>query len=162
MPTSKVLAATAAALASCVAPAAAEFASMPMHHATRGSGPFYYGTHATAHFNKVPGNGSDVPTGGSVWPTAIYWTQVLIGNPPLLFPVAIDSGSGDLDVGGEGCDGCTTFAPNRPYDHTQSSTSKPAAPFAFSNSYQTCDLQDPTVRFVPTGRFATVGVPCSM
>ena len=85
-------------------------------------------------------------TGGSVWPTAINWTQVSIGTPPLLFPVATDSRSGDLDVGGKGCVGCTTVAPNRPYDHTQSSTSKPAAPFAFSNSYQTCDLQDPTVR----------------
>ena len=30
------------------------------------------------------------------------------------------------------------------YDHTASSTSKAAFPYKFSNSYQTCDLQDPT------------------
>jgi len=123
---------------------AATFSSIPMHHATRGEGPFFYGVHASQKLQQ-PGNGSDVPTGGAVWPTAIYWTMVEIGTPPLLFPVAIDSGSGDLDVGGANCDGCVHGNPNRPYDHEQSSTSSPAFPYEFSNSYQTCDLQDPTV-----------------
>ena len=39
--------------------------------------------------------------GGAVWPTAIYWTTVQVGTPARDFPVAIDSGSGDLDIGGE-------------------------------------------------------------
>ena len=51
-------------------------------------------------------NGSSIPAGGSVWPTAIYWTTVQVGTPPKDFPVAIDSGSGDLDISGKGCSGC--------------------------------------------------------
>lgn len=57
-------------------------------------------------------NGSDIPVGGSVWPTAIYWCFVQIGTPPQDFPAAIDSGSGDLDVAGVNCDGCVTSFPN--------------------------------------------------
>ena len=152
---SKVTVGLAMAALAGTASVHAKFASIPMNHATRGTGPFYYGTHATKllnhnNANAAPGNGSDVPTGGNVWPTAIYWTMVEVGTPPLLFPVAIDSGSGDLDIGGEGCVGCVTTEPNRPYDHTQSSTSKGVFPFHFSNSYQTCDLKDPTVRVVHT------------
>ena len=137
---SKVFAATVAALASS---ATADFASIPIHHATHGSGPFKFGTHATAHFNavarnsaantvKLPGNGSALEAPFGPPPST---GRRSIGTPPLLFPVATDSRSRDLDVGGKGCVGCTTVAPNRPCDHTQSSTSKPAAPFAFSNSY---------------------------
>ena len=33
------------------------------------------------------GNGSSIPAGGDVWPTAIYWTTVQIGTPPVDFPV---------------------------------------------------------------------------
>merc|ERR1719201_296307 len=91
-----------------------------------------------------PGNGSNIPDGGAVWPTAIYWTTVQVGTPARDFPVAIDSGSGDLDIGGRGCEGCVTTAPNNPYDPSNSSTAKPAFPFTFSNSYQTCDLKNPT------------------
>jgi hypothetical protein len=68
-----------------------------------------------------------------------------VGTPSQDFPVAIDSGSGDLDISGKGCVGCVHGGPNREYDHTASSTSAAAFPFVFSNSYQTCDLQDPTV-----------------
>jgi hypothetical protein len=67
-----------------------------------------------------------------------------VGTPGVKFPVAIDSGSGDLDIAGANCDGCPTTYPNVAYDHTKSSTSKAVFPYKFSNSYQTCDLQDPT------------------
>merc|ERR1719377_352807 len=87
---------------------------------------------------QVMGNGSSIPAGGAVWPTAIYWSKVQIGTPPKDFPVAIDSGSGDLDIAGVGCNGCVTTPPNNAYDPSASSTSKPVLPFVFSNSYQTC------------------------
>jgi len=90
------------------------------------------------------GNGSSIPSGGAVWPTAIYWSMVQVGTPPQDFPVAIDSGSGDLDIPGSGCAGCPTHAPNNAYDPKLSSTSKRAAPYAFANPYQTCDLTNPT------------------
>jgi hypothetical protein len=61
------------------------------------------------------GNGSTIPADGSVWPTAIYWCFAEIGTPPVSFPVAIDSGSGDLDISGKGCDGCVTTPPNQLY-----------------------------------------------
>jgi len=99
----------------------------------------------------LTGNGSSIPANGAVWPTAIYWTKVQIGTPPVDFPVAIDSGSGDLDVSGKGCKGCVTTQPNVAYDHTKSSTSRRAFPFAFSNTYQTCDLQDPTAACTISG-----------
>lgn len=67
-----------------------------------------------------------------------------VGTPAKSFPVAIDSGSGDLDIGGLNCDGCITTPPNVAYDHSSSSTSSPVFPFKFSNTYQTCDLSDPT------------------
>jgi len=101
------------------------------------------------------GNGSSIPAGGNVWPTAIYWTTVQIGTPPQDFPVAIDSGSGDLDVSGKGCAGCVTTAPNRAYDHAASSSAKPKLPFVFSNSYQTCDLLDPTAVCTISGKLYT-------
>ena len=72
--------------------------------ARRGDGPFFYGHHAAKLLQGVgtPGNGSDVPTGGAVWPTAIYWAMVEVGTPAQSYPVAIDSGSGDLDIGAKG------------------------------------------------------------
>jgi hypothetical protein len=94
--------------------------------------------------HSAASNGSSIPAGGAVWPTAIYWVYVQIGSPPHDFPAAIDSGSGDLDVEGKGCDGCAAGAPNRPYDPDASHTSSPAFPRTFSNSYQTCDLTNPT------------------
>jgi hypothetical protein len=100
-------------------------------------------------------NGSSIPANGAVWPTAIYWCNVEVGTPPQSFPVAIDSGSGDLDIGAKGCNGCVTTPPNNAYDHTASSTAKPALPFKFSNSYQTCDLSDPTAVCTITGGLYT-------
>lgn len=90
------------------------------------------------------GNSSNIPMGGSTWPTAIFWVEISVGTPPVYFPVAVDSGSGDLDIEGAGCDGCPTIAPNNGYDPTASSTSSPVSPYNFSNTYQTCDLSDPT------------------
>ena len=97
-------------------------------------------------------NGSSIPAGGSVWPTAIYWTTVEVGTPKKTFPVAIDSGSGDLDISGAGCDGCPTTAPNNQYDHSASSSSAVAFPYVFSNSYQTCDLKNPTAVCTISGK----------
>jgi len=101
---------------------------------------------------QLTGNGSSIPAGGAVWPTAIYWSTVQIGTPPKDFPVAIDSGSGDLDVPGLGCNGCVTTKPNNAYDASASSTSKNVFPFIFSNSYQTCDLKNPTAACTISGR----------
>jgi len=97
-----------------------------------------------SRFLSAPGNGSSIPANGSVWPTAIYWSMVQVGTPPQDYPVAIDSGSGDLDIGGKGCNGCVTTPPNNPYDPSSSKTSSRAFPYAFSNTYQTCDLKHPT------------------
>jgi hypothetical protein len=89
-------------------------------------------------------NGSSIPAGGAVWPTAIYWAMVQVGTPPQSYPACIDSGSGDLDIGAVGCAGCVTKPPNRGYDEGASSTSKPVFPFTFKNTYETCDLKHPT------------------
>ena len=96
-----------------------------------------------SRIHSLLSNGSSIPAGGSVWPTAIYWTMVQVGTPPVDFPVCIDSGSGDLDISGKGCDGCPTKAPNNAYDPAASSSAKKQL-FPFSNSYQTCDLKNPT------------------
>lgn len=85
-------------------------------------------------------------------PAAIWWTTAQVGTPPKDFPVAIDSGSGDLDISGKGCDGCVITPPNNQYDAKDSSTSRPHFPFTFSNSYQTCDLKDPTAVCTISGK----------
>jgi len=77
---------------------------------------------------------------------------VSIGTPAVSFPVAIDSGSGDLDVAGKGCSGCVTKPPNQAYDPATSSTSSAAFPYVFSNTYQTCDLKHPTAPCTISGR----------
>ena len=97
----------------------------------------------TSRIHSILTNGSSIPAGGAIWPTAIYWTTVQVGTPPVDFPVCIDSGSGDLDISGKGCNNCPKQAPNMAYDPSASSTSKKQF-FPFSNSYQTCDLTDPT------------------
>lgn len=97
-------------------------------------------------------NGSSIPAGGAIWPTAIYWSFVEVGTPPVSFPVAIDSGSGDLDISGAGCDGCVTTPPNKAFSADASSTSSAAFPYTFSNSYQTCDLKDPTAPCTISGK----------
>ncbi|KAJ8612923.1 hypothetical protein CTAYLR_006201 [Chrysophaeum taylorii] len=91
-----------------------------------------------------------IPANGSVWPTAIYWCLVQVGTPPVDFPVAIDSGSGDLDIAGIDCDGCVASSPA--YDPSASSTSKSTFPYVFSNTYETCDLTDPTASCTIAGR----------
>ncbi|CAE8598500.1 unnamed protein product [Polarella glacialis] len=124
--------------------------SLPLGRATT-HGPARSGVAARLGGRITTPSGSSIDAGGSVWPTAIYWTLVQIGTPPQDFPVAIDSGSGDLDVGGKGCKGCVTTAQNRGYDPTASSTSQKAAPYNFSNTYETCDLKHPTAPCTITG-----------
>ena len=127
-------------LATLAAPAAASGVAI----ARLGSTTTHSPPRSRVHAQLQAGNGSSIPANGAVWPTAIFWSTVQIGTPPVDFPVAIDSGSGDLDVAGNGCVGCVTTAPNAAYDSATSSTSKKALPYRFSNTYQTCDLADPT------------------
>jgi len=110
---------------------------------------------ARSRYLEVSGNGSSIPAEGSVWPTGIFWTMVQVGTPPQDFPVAIDSGSGNLNIGGKGCNGCVTMPPNKAYDHSASSTAKRALPFVFSNTYQTCDLKSPTAACTISGSLFT-------
>ena len=124
-------------LAACAGAVSAALQHVPLGKHIVNSGP-------KSRFLHNNGNGSDIPEGGSIWPTAIYWCFVQVGTPPQDFPVAIDSGSGDLDIAGKGCNGCTTAAPNNAYDPNASSTSAPATPRKFSNTYETCDLTNPT------------------
>lgn len=101
--------------------------------------------------------------GGDVWPVAIFWVDIQLGTPKRHFPVAIDSGSDTLDIPSAGCRGCVHQQPNNQYDHTASSTSAPipcsflcqcdGTQCGFSNTYQTCDLSDPTAPCTITGKF---------
>lgn len=95
-------------------------------------------------FDHTALQGNDYPTGGSIWPVGIFWVEIEVGTPPVKFPVAIDSGSGDLDIEGSACVACNKSPPNAGYDKSKSSTSKAVFPYGFSNSYQTCDLTDIT------------------
>ena len=45
----------------------------------------------------------DIPAGGAILPTAIFYANIQIGTPSKDFAVGIDSGSGDLFVEGKGC-----------------------------------------------------------
>lgn len=108
-----------------------------------------------SRFLELYGNGSSIPANGSVWPTGIFWTKVQVGTPPQDFPVAIDSGSGNLNIAGKGCSGCVSTPPNNAYDHSASSTAKRAFPYVFSNSYQTCDLKHPTAPCTISGSLFT-------
>ena len=90
--------------------------------------------HSSVVRDLVAKGNHSFPTGGSVWPTAIYWTTIEVGTPPQKFPVAIDSGSSDLLIEGLNCNGCNKKAPNSAYDSTASSTSSSAFPSTFSNT----------------------------
>ena len=124
--------------------AASGFGTVPLNKHQVHSGP-------RSRLHSLLTNGSSIPANGAVWPTAIYWCEVQVGTPPVSFPVCIDSGSGDLDISAKDCDGCPTAPPNNGYDHTASSTSKPGI-FPFSNSYQTCDLKNPTAVCTISGK----------
>jgi hypothetical protein len=132
---------TSAAAAASFSTVAASFSTVPLNKRVTFAPPR---SRVAEQLSSSLGNGSSIPADGSVWPTAIYWTYVEIGTPAVKFPVAIDSGSGDLDVSGAKCEGCVTTPPNVAYDSSMSTTAKRVFPFTFSNSYQTCDLQDPT------------------
>jgi len=78
-----------------------------------------------------------------------------IGTPSEPFPVALDTGSGDLDIPLSSCATCIKTAPNNGYDLSRSSTGSKACPSGctFSNSYETCDLSDPTAICTISGNF---------
>eukprot|EP01061_Rhynchopus_euleeides_P034454 TRINITY_DN58269_c0_g1_i1.p2 TRINITY_DN58269_c0_g1~~TRINITY_DN58269_c0_g1_i1.p2 ORF type:complete len:429 (+),score=160.78 TRINITY_DN58269_c0_g1_i1:37-1323(+) len=112
--------------------------------------------------------GSD-PMGGNIWPVAIYWVYIEVGTPPRKFPVAIDTGSFTLDIPDVACDGCISKSPNNVYDANSSSTSteipcglrctevggscRTDKQCGFSNTYETCDLSDPTAPCTIKGVF---------
>jgi len=112
-------------------------------------------------------NGTDVPLFGNVYPVGIYWFDLMIGTPPVAFPVAIDSGSYTLDIPDTGCRGCITTPPNQQYDIKKSSSGKVilCGPShgcigscmngfcGFSNTYETCDLKHPTDPCTITGQW---------
>ncbi|KAL6061412.1 Aspartic peptidase domain-containing protein [Balamuthia mandrillaris] len=85
------------------------------------------------------------PMGGNIFPNGIYWMQVSIGTPPQSFAIAVDTGSTDMLVPGKGCTGCHPKKTGQ-FDIAASSTINKCYQGAcrFSNSYQTCNLTDPT------------------
>jgi len=86
--------------------------------------------------------GHDIPAGGAIFPTAMYYAMAQVGTPPQDYAVGLDSGSGDFFVEGKGCKGCTLAPPNNQYDPSASSTSK--AKGSFHHSYKTCNMKDPS------------------
>jgi len=104
---------------------------------------------------KLNSNGSSVPAWGDVFPIAIYWVFIDVGTPPIKFPVALDTGSGDVDFPMVGCSTCIPTPPNNKYDVSKSSTGAASCPFGctFSNSYETCDLSDPTAICTISGNY---------
>ena len=96
------------------------------------------------------GEGHDIPAGGAVFPTAIYFANVQIGTPPVDFAVGIDSGSGDLFIEGKGCDGCTESSLNNQYDPAKSSSS--SAQGSFRHSYKTCNFVNPSASCTISGQ----------
>lgn len=99
-----------------------------------------------------------VPMNGNIYPTGVYYAAMQIGTPAQTFNVVLDTGSGTLILPALGCNGCD---PSVPKFNPKASTTivKVAAnsasdcdnyfdPFAsqcaFSNSYTTCVVSDPT------------------
>eukprot|EP00163_Fabomonas_tropica_P003162 TRINITY_DN12634_c0_g1_i1.p1 TRINITY_DN12634_c0_g1~~TRINITY_DN12634_c0_g1_i1.p1 ORF type:complete len:454 (+),score=114.32 TRINITY_DN12634_c0_g1_i1:59-1420(+) len=120
--------------------------------------PFFFAGNAKWRQPVAQGTGSTVnfPVGGNIFPIGIYYTEVQIGTPARTFKVAIDTGSADLIVPQVGCNGCHANSTNE-FDPSQSSTANKISCYgrlqcpncaqdqcAFSNTYQTCDLSDPT------------------
>eukprot|EP01128_Nolandella_sp_AFSM9_P000640 TRINITY_DN10790_c0_g1_i1.p1 TRINITY_DN10790_c0_g1~~TRINITY_DN10790_c0_g1_i1.p1 ORF type:complete len:452 (+),score=123.78 TRINITY_DN10790_c0_g1_i1:174-1358(+) len=105
----------------------------------------------------------NLPVGGNIYPLGIFYISVGLGSPQVDINVALDSGSCTLLVPGKGCDGCTS---DIVYDPSASHTSKPIPcpsfhydcyhcsngdQCAFSNTYQTCNLTDPSQPCTVTG-----------
>ena len=108
------------------------------------------------------------PMGGNVWPVAIYWVEIEVGTPAQKFPVAVDTGSYTLDIPDHTCTTCITKSPNNAFDNTKSTTCD-ALPCGlsctikggsckdgqcqFSNTYETCELKDPTAPCTIKGKW---------
>jgi len=107
------------------------------------------------YLKSDPSSGQSIPTWGDVFPVAIYWVFVDVGTPPVQFPVAIDTGSYDLDIPMVGCNTCISAPPNAIYDVSKSSTGSISCPDSciFSNSYQTCDLSNPSAVCTISGNY---------
>ena len=118
-------------------------------------------------YRQIIRQGSD-PMGGNIWPVAIYWVEIEVGTPPSTFPVAVDTGSYTLDIPHVTCSTCIHKAPNNVYNDKNSSSSKSLAcgvdctliggfckdeVCSFSNTYETCDLSDPTAPCTIKGRW---------
>lgn len=97
----------------------------------------------------------NVPVEGDVYPVAIMWVYGAIGTPAKQFPIALDTGSFTLDIPMVGCTTCPQAAPNAFYDVSKSSTGAASCPdgCTFSNSYQTCDLSDPSAVCTISGNY---------
>eukprot|EP00013_Stygamoeba_regulata_P015466 CAMPEP_0177669536 /NCGR_PEP_ID=MMETSP0447-20121125/23510_1 /TAXON_ID=0 /ORGANISM="Stygamoeba regulata, Strain BSH-02190019" /LENGTH=424 /DNA_ID=CAMNT_0019176443 /DNA_START=171 /DNA_END=1445 /DNA_ORIENTATION=- len=133
--------------------------SVPLHKA-----------HAAHPIRPLAGVDKDPRVFGDVFPVAIFWVYLDVGTPPVSFPVAIDSGSYTLDIPSANCDGCVTKSPNAMYDKSKSSTSTSIScdegscdkchdgQCGFSNTYETCDLNDPTAPCTISGSYYTDAV----
>eukprot|EP01092_Planopodium_desertum_P008942 TRINITY_DN380_c0_g1_i4.p1 TRINITY_DN380_c0_g1~~TRINITY_DN380_c0_g1_i4.p1 ORF type:complete len:444 (-),score=31.81 TRINITY_DN380_c0_g1_i4:55-1242(-) len=106
----------------------------------------------------------NLPVGGNILPLGIYYVSVQLGSPARSFNVAFDTGSSDLIVPHAGCNGCNATA--TVYDPAASSQSRfvycnttrytcssciSNTYCGFNNTYETCDLNDPTAPCTITG-----------
>lgn len=104
---------------------------------------------------------------GNMLPMGVYATTISIGTPPVPFQVTIDTGSTDMLVPVQGCNGCVAGAPT--YDPKASSTSSVVpctdssdmhckqcaagnpSQCGFKDSYLTCDMSNETATCTVSG-----------
>eukprot|EP00010_Vexillifera_abyssalis_P001718 CAMPEP_0201552554 /NCGR_PEP_ID=MMETSP0173_2-20130828/16782_1 /ASSEMBLY_ACC=CAM_ASM_000268 /TAXON_ID=218659 /ORGANISM="Vexillifera sp., Strain DIVA3 564/2" /LENGTH=392 /DNA_ID=CAMNT_0047963055 /DNA_START=118 /DNA_END=1295 /DNA_ORIENTATION=- len=108
------------------------------------------------------------PAFGNILPLGIYYTKVGIGSPVQDFLLAIDTGSTDLLLPAQGCDGCHPNVTGE-FDVSASSTYRSLAcqnnkvrcnrcfssECGFINTYETCDLSNPQAPCSVEGNLAT-------
>lgn len=113
--------------------------SLPLTLSTAVAEAAHHRLHRTVAAPAVPGT---MQQNGTVWPDAVYWTNILVGTPPVSYAVTVDGGSGSLYLQKKGCKGCTTGPPNTAYDPSASSTSSSLGT-PFQATYGTCVPQNP-------------------
>jgi hypothetical protein len=120
-----------------------------------------FNSNEQAHlFTMMSKRNVSLPTAGSLYPLGVYFAEMGVGSGPLTyFHVALDTGSGDLILPGEGCSGCDPRIPK--YNASASVQSGVvscsassqcdnysifgcSAQCTFSLSYETCVLANPT------------------